>query len=129
MYKCSHYKIVIVRGHGSNATNTKTNIPDNTLLPESQSQTSYYVAAATRVEEFQSVFLIGDGQTYLLYSERFVNVPLSIDQEYMVFIRLYSSLNVSYHTLLHVGGRLKSAMFKATVVFVFSLYMSAVFSF
>ena len=112
MYKCSHYKIVIVRGRGSNATNTKTNIPDNTLLPDSQSQTSYYVAAATRVEEFQSVFLIGDGQTYLLYSERFVNVPLSIDQEYTVFIRLYSSLNVSYHTLLHVlnvGGRLKSA--------------------
>lgn len=100
VYKCSHYKVVIMRD--SNTTNTKTDIPDNTLLPNSQSQTLYYVAAAIRVEDFQSIFLIGDGQTYMLDSERFVNVPLSIDQEYTVFIRLYSSLNVSYHTQLHV---------------------------
>ena len=100
VYKCSHYKVVIMRDR--NTTNTKTDIPDNTLLPNSQSQTSYYVAAAIRVEDFQSMFLIGDGQTYMLDSERFVNVPLSIDQEYAVFIRLYSSLNVSYHTQLHV---------------------------
>ena len=72
-------------------------IADNTLLPDSQSQTSYYVAAAIRVEDFQSTFLIGDGQTYALDNETFVNVPLSIDQEYTVFIRLYSDLNVSYH--------------------------------
>lgn len=87
-----------------NTTNTKTDIPDHTLLPDSQSQTPYYVAAAIRVEDFQSMFLIGDGQTYMLDSERFVNVPLNIDQEYAVFIRLYSSLNVSYHTQLHVTG-------------------------
>ena len=82
VYKCSHYKVVIMPD--SNTTNTKTDIPDHTLLPDSQRQTSYYVAAAIRVEDFQSMFLIGDGQTYMLDSERFVNVPLNIDQEYAV---------------------------------------------
>ena len=96
VHKCSHYKIVIVRG--SNATNTRMEIPDNTLLPDGQSQTSYYVAAAIRVEDFQSTFLIGDRQTYMLDNETFVNLPLSIEQEYTVFIRLYSGLNVSYHS-------------------------------
>ena len=93
--KCSHYKIVIVRG--SNTTNTRTEIPDNTLLLDGRNQTSYYVAAAIRVEDFQRIFLIGDRQTYMLDNETFVNVPLNMDQEYTVFIRLYSSLNVSYH--------------------------------
>ena len=97
MHKHSHYKVVIVRG--SNTTNTKTDIPDNTLLPASQSQTSYYVAAAIRVENFQSSFIIGDGHTYMLDNETFVNVPLNIDQEYTVFIRLYSDVEVSYHTM------------------------------
>ena len=85
--------------HGSNTTNTRMSIADNTLLPDSRTQTSYYVAAAIRVEDFQSTFLIGDGQTYTLDNETFVNVPLSIDQEYTVFIRLYSDLNVSYHRM------------------------------
>ena len=89
VHKCSHYKIVIV--HGSIATDTKTEVPDNTLLLDSQTQTSYYVAAAFSVEEFQCTFLIGDEQTH---NETFVNVPLSSDQEYTVFIRLYSGLNV-----------------------------------
>ena len=95
MHKYSHYKVVVV--HGSNTTNTKTDIPDNTLLPVSQSQTSYYVAAAIRVENFQSTFIIGDGQTYTLDNETFVNVPLNNDQEYAVFIRLYSDVDVSYY--------------------------------
>ena len=89
--------------HGSNTTNTKTNIPDNTLLPAGQSQTSYYVAAAIRVEDFQSPFIIGDGHTYMLDNETFVNVPLNIDQEYTVFIRLYSDVDVSYHILCMQG--------------------------
>ena len=94
VHKCSHYKIVIV--HGSIATDTRTEVPDNTLLLDSQTQTSYYVAAAFSVEEFQCTFLIGDEQTH---NETFVNVPLSSDKEYTVFIRLYSGLNVSYCTL------------------------------
>ena len=94
MHKCSHYKIVVVRG--SIATDTRTEIPDSTLLLDNQTQTSYYVAAAFSVEEFQCTFLIGDEQTH---NETFVNVPLSSDQEYTVFIRLYSGLNVSYCTL------------------------------
>ena len=94
MHKYSHYKVVIVRD--SNITNTKTDIPDNTLLPASQSQTSYYVAAAIRVEDFLSTFIIGDGHTYMLDNETFVNVPVNIDQKYTVFIRLYSDVDVSY---------------------------------
>ena len=94
VHKCSHYKIVIV--HGIIATDTRTEVPDNTLLLDSQTQTSYYVAAAFSVEEFQCTFLIGDEQTH---NETFVNVPLSSDEEYTVFIRLYSGLNVSYCTL------------------------------
>ena len=84
---------------GSNTSNTKTEIPDNKLLPDSQSNTSYYVAAAFMVEEFQNTFLIGDGQNYMLNDKTFKNVPLNIDEEYSVFIRLYSNLQVSssYH--------------------------------
>ena len=95
MHKYSHYKVIIVAG--SNTINTKTDIPDNTLLPVSQSQTSYYVAAAIMVENFQSTFIIGDGHTYTLDNETFMNVPLNNDQEYTVFIRLYSDVDVSYY--------------------------------
>ena len=95
MHKYSHYKVVVVCG--SNTTNTKTDILDNTLLPVSQSQTSYYVAAAIRVENFQSTFIIGDGHTYTLDNETFMIVPLNNDQEYTVFIRLYSDVDVSYY--------------------------------
>lgn len=100
MHKYSHYKVVVV--HGSNtSTNTKADIPDNTLLPVSQSQTSYYVAAAIMVENFQSTFIIGDGHTYTLDNETFMNVPLNNDQEYTVFIRLYSDVDVSYYNIVH----------------------------
>ena len=95
VHKCSHYKIVVVRG--SNVTNTRMEIPDNMLLPDSQRQTFYYVAATFSVEEFQCTFSIGNGKTD---NETFVNLPLSSDQEYTVFIRLYSSLNVSYLIVL-----------------------------
>ena len=91
--KYSHYKIVVVRG--SNTSNTKTEIPDNKLRPDSQRKDSYYVAAAFIVEGFQNTFLIGDGQNYTLDDETFMNVPLSVDKEYSVFIRLYSGLQVS----------------------------------
>ena len=91
--KYSHYKIVVV--HSSNTFNTKTEIPDNKLLPDSQSKNSYYVAAAFMVEDFNSTFLIGDGQSYTLNDRTFTNVPLSVDKEYSVFIRLYSELQVS----------------------------------
>ena len=90
--KCSHYKIVVV--HGSNTSNTKTEIPDN-KLPDSQSNTSYHVAAAFMVEDFQNTFLIGDGQNYMLNDKTFKNIPLSVDKQYSVFIRLYSNLQVS----------------------------------
>ena len=99
MHKYSHYKVIIVAG--SNTINTKTDIPDNTLLPVSQSQTSYYVAAAIMVENFQSTFIIGDGHTYTLDNETFMNVPLNNDQEYTVFIRLYSDVDVSYYNIVH----------------------------
>ena len=91
--KYSHYKIVLV--HGSNTSNTKTEIPDNKLRPDSQSNTSYHVAAAFMVEDFQNTFLIGDGQNYRLNDKTFKNVPLNVDKEYSVFIRLYSNLQVS----------------------------------
>ena len=91
--KYSHYKIVVVRG--SNTSNTKTEIPDNKLRPDSHSNTSYHVAAAFMVEDFQNTFLIGDGQNYMLNDKTFKNVPLNIDEEYSVFIRLYSNLQVS----------------------------------
>ena len=91
--KYSHYKIVVVQG--SNTSNTKTEIPDNQLLPDSQSKNSYYVAAAFMVEDFSNIFLIGDGQSCTLNDKTFVNVPLSVDKEYSVFIRLYSELQVS----------------------------------
>ena len=97
MHKYSHYKVIIIVAGSNTITNTKTDIPDNTLLPVSQSQTSYYVAAAIRVENFQSTFIIGDGHTYILDNETFVNVPLNNDQEYAVFIRLYSDVDVSYY--------------------------------
>ena len=86
---------------GSNTSNTKTEIPDNKLLPDSQSKDSYYVAAAFMVEDFQNTFLIGDGQNYTLDDETFMNAPLSVDKEYSVFIRLYSGLQVSwsYHAM------------------------------
>ena len=91
--KYSHYKIVVVQG--SNTSNTKTEIPDDHLLPGSQSKNSYYVAAAFMVKDFSNIFLIGDGQSYTLNDKTFVNVPLSVDKEYSVFIRLYSELQVS----------------------------------
>ena len=100
MHKYSHYKVIIVAGSNT-TTNTKTDILDNTLLPVSQSQTSYYVAAAIRVENFQSTFIIGDGHTYTLDNETFMNVPLNNDQEYTVFIRLYSDVDVSYYNIVH----------------------------
>ena len=94
--KYSHYKIVVV--YGSNTSNTKTEIPDSC-----QSNTSYHVAAAFMVEDFQNTFLIGDGQDYMLNNMTFKNVPLSVDKEYSVFIRLYSDLQVSwsYHGMGH----------------------------
>ena len=97
--KYSYYKIVVVRS--SNTSNTKTEIPDSKLLPDSQSKNSYYVAAAIMVEDFNNIFLIGDGQSYTLNNKTFVNVPLSVDKEYSVFIRLYSELQVSwsYHAM------------------------------
>ena len=91
--KYSHYKIVVV--HNNYTSNTKTEIPDDQLLPDSQSKDSYYVAAAIMVEDFSNIFLIGDGQSYTLNDKTFVNVPLSVDKEYSVFIRLYSELQVS----------------------------------
>ena len=91
--KYSHYKIVLV--HSSNTSNTKTEIPDNKLLLDGQSKTSYHVAAAFMVEDFQNTFLIGDGQNYMLNDKTFKNVPLSVDKQYSVFIRLYSGLQVS----------------------------------
>ena len=91
--KYSHYKIVVV--HGSNTSNTKTEIPDNKLRPYSQSRDSCYVAAAFMVEDFHDTFFIGDGQNYTLEDKMFINVPLSVGKEYSVFIRLYSDLEVS----------------------------------
>ena len=91
--KYSHYKIVVIRG--SNTSNTKTEIPDNKLRPDSQSKNSYYVAAAFMVEDFENTFVIGDGQNYTLEDKIFINVPLSVGKEYSVFIRLYSNLEVS----------------------------------
>ena len=91
--KYSHYKIVVVRG--SNTSNTKTEIPDNKLRPYSLSKDYYYVAAAFMVEDFQNIFIIEDGQNYMLNDKTFMNVPLSVDTEYSVFIRLYSDLQVS----------------------------------
>ena len=90
---CSHYKIVVVRR--SVVTDTRTEVPDNLLLPAGQTQTPYYATAAITVEDFQPTFPIGDGQSYMFGTETFVNVPLNVDQEYMAFIRLYSSLDVS----------------------------------
>ena len=91
--KYSYYKIVVVRG--SNTSNTKTEIPDNKLRPYSLSKNSYYVAAAFMVEDFQNIFVVGDGQNYTLDDTIFMNVPLSVDNKYSVFIRLYSGLQVS----------------------------------
>ena len=91
--KYSYYKIVVV--HGSNTSNTKTEIPDNKLLPYSLSKNSYYVAAAFMVEDFENIFVVGDGQNYTLDDMIFMNVPLSVDKQYSVFIRLYSNLQVS----------------------------------
>lgn len=92
--KYSHYKIVVVQG--SNTSNTKTEIPDNQLLSDSQSKNSYYVAAAFMLEDFNNIFLIGDGQSYTLNDKTYMNAPLSADKEYSVFIRLYSELQVSW---------------------------------
>ena len=91
--KHSYYKTVVVRG--SNTSNTKTEIPDNKLLRYSLSKDSYYVAAAFTVEDFHDTFFLGDGQNYTLDDTIFMNVPLSVDKEYSVFIRLYSGLQVS----------------------------------
>ena len=88
-------------------TDTRTEVPDNLLLPASPTQTSYYATAAIMVEDFQNTFLIGDGQSYMLGTETFVNVPLNIDQEYVVFIRLYSGLEVSYCCTLYVSACLR----------------------
>ena len=59
---------------GSNTFNTKTEIPDNKLLPDSQSKSSYYVAAAIMVKDFNSTFLIGDGESYTLNDKTFMKL-------------------------------------------------------
>ena len=75
--------------------NTRTAVPDDTLGPYDENQISTYAAAAINVADFQSTFIIGDGQTYTLNGIQFVNSPLRGNQAYVFFIRLYSSNPVS----------------------------------
>ena len=94
----SHYKIVVVP-NGLTNMNTRTEVPDNTLGPYDENRLSTYAAAAINEADYQRTFIIGDGQTSTLNSMRFVNAPLRANQAYVFFIRLYSSVPVSYSVL------------------------------
>ena len=81
---------------------TRTEVPDNMLLPASQSQNNYYVAGAFMVRDLQTTFSIGNGQISVLNGIGFENVRLNADQQYVFFTRLYSSEIVSY---IYAGER------------------------
>ena len=90
---------------GNREINTRTEVPDNMLLPAAQSQTNYYAAASLlRVGETQAPFSVGDGQISTLNGMTFENVRLSADQYYVVFTRAYSSQIVSLVEMKE-GGR------------------------
>ena len=76
--------------------NTRTEVPDNTLGPYDENRLSAYAAAAINQADYQRIFVIGDGQISTLNGMQFVNSPLRANQAYVFFIRLYSSVPVSY---------------------------------
>ena len=89
---------------GTREINTRTEAPDNKLLPAAQSQTNYYAAASLlQVGESQAPFLVGDGQISMLNGMTFENVRLSAEQSYVFFARAYSSQIVSLGEM--EGGR------------------------
>ena len=83
---------------------TRTEVPDNMLLPASQSQNNYYVAGAFMVRDLQTTFSVGNGQISVLNGMGFENVRLNADQQYVFFTRLYSSEIVSYICVCEAGG-------------------------
>jgi len=91
----SHYKVVVV-STGNIAIDTRTEVLDSRLLPASQNLTNYYAAGAIMVGDLQTTFSVGNGQISILNGMAFENVRLSADQQYVFFVRLYSSEIVSY---------------------------------
>ena len=87
---------------GNRGIDTRTEVPDDMLLPASQSQTYYYAAGASIVGDLQTSFSVGNGQISALNSMAFENVRLSANQPYVFFTRAYSSEIVSY--IIHVGN-------------------------
>ena len=82
---------------GTSDMNTRTAVPDGMLRPyDNDNQMTFYAAASINVDQFQSTFIIGDGQNYTRNNVEFMNSPLRGNQQYVFFVRLYSSNPVSY---------------------------------
>ena len=86
--------------------NTRTAVPDGMLRPydSNDNQMTFYAAASINVGDYQRTFIIGDGQSYTRNGVVFMNSPLRADQQYVFFVRLYSSQTVS-NMYNEEGGR------------------------
>ena len=92
----SHYKIVVVL-NGASDLDTRTDVPDNTLRPYDNNNQGIYAAASIDVGNYRRTFIIGDGQIYTRNNMQFMNSALRANQDYVFFIRLYSSNPVSLY--------------------------------
>ena len=81
--------------NGAMNMNTRTAVPDGMLRPY-DNQMTFYAAASINMGDYQRTFIIGDGQSYTRNNVEFMNSPLRADQQYVFFVRLYSSNPVSY---------------------------------
>ena len=79
--------------------NTRTAVPDGMLRPydSNDNQMTFYAAASINVVDYQRRFTIGDNQSYTQGGVVFLNSPLRADQQYVFFVRLYSSQIVSMY--------------------------------
>ena len=84
--------------NGAMNMNTRTAVPDGMLRPydSNDNQMTFYAAASINVGDYQRTFIIGDGQSYTRNNVVFMNSPLRGNQQYVFFVRLYSSNPVSY---------------------------------
>ena len=75
---------------------TRTVVPDDMLRPYDNDNQRIYAAASIDVGDYQRTFIIGDGQIYTRNNVEFMNSALRANQDYVFFVRLYSSNPVSY---------------------------------
>ena len=82
--------------NGASDMDSRTVVPDDILRPYDNDNQRIYAAASINVGDYQRTFIIGDGQSYTWNNVEFMNSPLCANQDYVFFVRLYSSNPVSY---------------------------------